>query len=301
MRPRSIVLLALVTTLIASFTGWALEPPAFDAVSGEAVLLRYQFSAGEQFDTHMTMNMALKMDMGGMKIDTPAEMAMDMACKVTAIDDNGNYLTEMRITHVTMKLEMMGTSLSFDSETNPDPSEEQFKALAAMLNKTVTATISPRGELIKVDTSALSAALASAGPQGDQAIQQMDQMMNNLFIGLPEGQVKAGDEFEGGTLTQAIPEVGEMVMEIRYKVRAVSSDLKQAILEPSVTLTVKPKEGATAAMDIQMEKYEGWILFDVDGGNLNKSNVLSTVHMIIDQMGQKMDMVMDMDVVCAVE
>lgn len=301
MKPYPFTLFALAALLAASFPVSAIEAPTFDATSDEAVVLRYKFSAGDQFTTHMTMKMTIKMDMGGMKMDAPADMDMDMVCKIAAIDENGNFQAEMSISHVAMKMEMMGTAFSFDSATNPNPTEPQFKLLAAMLNKTISATMTPRGQLVKFDTSSLEAGLAESGPQGEQVMQQLNQMMNNLFIGLPEGPVTAGGEYDGGTITQTIPDVGEMVLEVRYKVLSVSADLKQAILEPSVTMTLKAKEGAPATMNMTMEKYEGWILFDVEGGNLVKSNILSTMHMTMEQLGQKMDMLMDMDVACAIE
>ncbi|HNT87398.1 MAG TPA: DUF6263 family protein [Candidatus Hydrogenedentes bacterium] len=294
---RLVLLLVCAVLPIAS----ALEAPTFESTSDAPVLLRYKYAKGDEFVGRIAMTMTMKMDMGGMKMEAPMEMNMEMMCKVSGVDDSGNYQLEMRIGRVAMKMEMMGTPLAYDSKTDAAPSQPQFKPLAAMVDKRMTAAMSPRGEIVTFDTAELTAGVAGVDPQAEPMIEQMNQMMKNAFIALPEEPVKAGETYEGGTVTQSVPDMGDMVLDLRYKVRAVSGDETQVLLDPLVTVTFKPKEGAVAVMDMKMEEYKGWILFDAARGNLVKSNVDSIMRMTMEQLGQKMDMVMDMNVVSEIE
>lgn len=288
--------------LLLSGTVAAVDAPKLDGSSDAPVLLRYKFEAGQEFPFDMVMNMTMSMNMGSMKMEMPMEMTSEGRCTVKGVTPEGNFQMEMIMTRVTMSMDMMGNKMAFDSKETPAPTEPQFKPLAAMIGKVVTAVISPRGETIEVKADALVDAMKEVDANsGDQMKQQFSQVMNSSFIQLPENPVKIGDAFDSGAISQDIPGVGTMEMVIHYKVSGVSGDGAKVMLEPTVDVKIVPAPEAQGKMDVKVDSASGWLLFDIAKGNIGQSNMLMNMNMTMEQMNQKMDMLMKMDVLYSVK
>lgn len=294
MRSNCVASRIFIGCLLLSAATTAQDAPKFDSTSDEAVLLRYRFAEGDSFPIHMNMDITMNMDMGGMKMEMPMKMTMDGASKITSVIPEGDFNAEMVINRVTMNMDAMGMKMEFDSSKTPEPREPQYKPLVAMVGKPIKLTLSPLGKVSNVDAAAITDAMKQANPvTGDPSMQQFDQMLNSSFIVLPENPVKAGETFDSGEIIQDIPEMGEMRFRVQYKVLAVSGDKDQVLLEPIMDMAIKPSENAKAPMDAKLNKAGGWMLFDVSRGNVAQSSLAMDMTMQIEQMGQKVNMIMN--------
>lgn len=281
--------------MLFSVAAVAQEPPKFDSTSDEAVLLRYRSSEGASFPIHMNMDIAMDMEMGGMTMKMPMRITMSGVNKTVSVTPEGNFNAEMIIERVTMDMDAMGMKMAFDSTKTPEPQEPQYKPLAAMVGKPVKMTYSPLGKVSEIDMAAMTSAMKEAGPasSGKGTLEQLDQMVNSSFVSLPENPVRAGDTYDGGEMVQDIPDLGELRFHAQYKVVAVSGDKSQVLLEPIMDLTVKPSGDSKAPLDAKLDKSGGWLLFDVSRGNISQSFITMDMTMHVEQMGQKMNMVMN--------
>lgn len=269
------VVFVLATTLmflISCKKDFSLElpdPPEFEAVSADPVLLRYQFEVGQQWAMDFDLEMEIAVEAGSEELTITMEMEMDGLYVVQAVDPDGNATIETSFTRVTM--EMSGLQdFRFDSE-NPSAGSREFQPLGGIIDVPFSGQISSVGEILNTDLSPLYDALGSLGDVGNFG-QSTDQFLQSSFVQLPEEAVSSGNTYEAGSLQMMTQGIGNMEYEASYEVTSVSADQSQVLLRPMANIDF---DFAELGFDLDLEEtvLDGWLLFDAEKGNLTESIV----------------------------
>lgn len=268
------------------------KAPKFSSTTQESILLRYKHKKGQKVGLDLDFEMS--MEVMGQKI--PISMKMYGDYKVQAVDSNGDTTAVFRFSRITMKSSTPMGKIEFDSDKDSATANPQLKDLKKMVGVPMPVKVSAVGKLLHVDGNPLRKALG----QGANAAlrQQMDQMIEKMtqgaFIQLSVDPVKAGDIYDAGKIDTSSGGM-KMVFSAKYKVASVSGDKKQAILEPSGKFEIK---SGTAGPQIKLNEsdVDGWILFDLEKGNIIRSFAKLFMNMSVSQSGQTMTMKMTVEV-----
>lgn len=254
--------------------------PEFATTSPEPVLLRYKCQPNQKIDFGCDMDMVMRLDASDgrgqdMKMNMTMNMKMDGMFHVTEVDSNGDFRAVMTITRITTKMDMEGgpggaQKMDFDSDKDRATDRPEMRPLRAMLNQPVPVKISAMGQLLEADVHALASMMGSAASTTMNAKQSIEQILKSSFVQLSKDPVKAGDTYDAGELSMGGPGGDGMKAKVRYKILSVSGDKKQAVLQPLVDFSITKIPGAE---NIKMESCsaDGWILFDVERGNIVRS------------------------------
>jgi hypothetical protein len=277
------VLLLVLLVLLAS---WAVqaqekdpsgsqEPPTFDTTSNDPVLLRYKLKVDQVEKLRVDMAMSMRIRQGAGEMNMKMTMRMDAKAVVTNIDGDGNMSCLVKITRMVMKV-AGPKQVEFDSDNpNDDPN---FKAVTATINVGIPCKLSPEGKLLETDLEPLRLAASRAGQAAfaKSLEDSTKQMFEGTYIQLSERPIKSGETYKAGTIVS-----GKTKSHSSYKIRSVSGDKTQVILEPVAVLELAPgafPPGVEAR--IKSQRMEGWILFDLEKGHASKADV--RVKMVID-------------------
>jgi len=81
-------------------------------------------------------------------------------------------------------------------------------------------------------------------------------------------------------------------------VLSISGDKKQALLQPIGDVTLRNQPECPVKVEMNYGKITGWILFDVEKGDIMQSTGLSSTEMTMSQGGQSFVMKSDTKVIC---
>jgi hypothetical protein len=239
--------------------------PRFASTSGDKVLFRYKFTPGQKVSINMSMDTMMKSSSQTGEMEMPFKMTFDASYKVNNVNAEGAAEATLVISHMTMKA-TGAMDITYDSADPQNSSDSQFAAINVMVNVPIPVQISPLGELISMDTDPLLQAAQKMGTQIDlaQFKQQTKELTESSFIQLSADPLKAGDLYDAGTISTTFGETSTMQANVKYKLIAVSGDKKQAILQPMVTFSFP-------GMNLKQSNFKGWILFDLEKGNVKES------------------------------
>jgi hypothetical protein len=243
------------------------KPPAFGSTSKEPVLLRYKMKPGQVEKLAMDMDIDVTAHQGGQDLGMKMVMRIEAKTAVKEVDDDGNISALVKITRMTLKMSGQQEA-AFDSD-KPDDDNPQFKAASAMINVGIPVKISPVGKLLETDLEPLRLA---AKRLGDAALSKSledgaNKMFEGVFIDLPEKPVRVGDAYKAGTIV----EEKFMKMHLSYKIRSVSGDGAQVVLEPVATMEVAPEAFPGTEVKVKEQQFDGWKLFDAARGHMSKA------------------------------
>ncbi len=266
--------------------------PQFSSTSGDAVLFRYKFTPGQKITIDMSMDTKMKSvseTMGEMEM--PLNMTFEGSYEIKNVNAEGNTEATLIISHMTMKA-TGAMDISYDSADPKDSTDSQFAAVNVMVNVPIPVQISALGELLSMDTSPLLQAAERMGTQLDldQFKQQTKQLTESSFIQLSEDPLKIGDVYDAGTISTSFGGTGSMQANVKYKVAAISGDKKQAILQPMVTFSFP-------GMNLKQNEFKGWILFDLEKGNVKESYGRQLLEIGFEQGDSAASILIDMAVV----
>ncbi|MBN1797924.1 MAG: hypothetical protein JW822_05085 [Spirochaetales bacterium] len=265
--------------------------PRFSSTSGDKVLFRYKFTAGQKVTIEMSMDMYIKTvsEMGEMEM--PFTMTFEAYYTVNKVTGEGNARAVLIISRMTMKAEGL-LDIYYDSADPETASNPQFQQANLMINVPIPIEISPLGELVDFDTNPLIEAAKKLGTQMDpESIeQQLQELTKSSFVQLSPNPLKAGDIYDAGTISSSFGQMSSMEAIVKYQVIAISGDKKQAILKPVVTFSFP---GVT----LKRSDFQGWILFDLEKGNIVESYGKQLLEIETVEGGKTSSVLMDMIVV----
>ena len=274
----------------ASFALTPDGPPRFESTTIESILLRYKFASGQKVDMDMDVDMNMTMDLAGKTVKIPIVMHFEAEYVVQSVEANGDASVVMMFRRISMKAEGP-SNVSFDSDKDANTSDPNLRPLAAMVNIPIPARVSALGKVLDMDLVLLNKAVERAQAAAMQSLEQTtDQLTRGSFIQLSEQPVKVGDTYDAGSIVQKLQDVGEMHANIRYKILSVSADKKQALLQPIGTFAMEASPSSDVDVSLESSEIDGWILFDLEWGNIRRSFVTSHVALSISQGQQTMRM-----------
>lgn len=275
------------------------DMPKFDSTSKEQVLLRYKFKAGQTVKMDMDMLMDNEIKAGGQNARIGITITMEAGYTVKSVDANGDAWAVLTITRMTMKA--IGPNvISFDSDKDTDNSDPNLQALKVLLNTPIPVKISTIGKLLDVDRDPMREAIRRAGAAAKllDFEKTADEAIKGSFIQLSQEPVKAGDIYNAGTIVKKTEDLGEMTFNVRYKVLSISGDKKQALLQPIGDVILRSQPEGPVKVEMNYGKVTGWILFDIEKGDIMQSSGLSSTEMTMSQGEQSLVMKSDTKVIC---
>ncbi|HKK58397.1 MAG TPA: DUF6263 family protein [Salinivirga sp.] len=260
--------------------------PEFSATSDEAVKLQYYFTEGDS--AHMIMETEMNMEMMGQKM--PMQMTMESNYKINEVTENGNAKIGVEFTRVAVSMDGP-QPMKFDSDSEEDmennPSAGVFTSL---LNNEISSEITPSGKVVEMNMDAIMDNLpAEQGAQVKGQLESMsDQFAQNAFVALPDEPVKEGDVYDAGIIETGNSGMS-MKVDMKYKVLSISEDKRYVILEPQGEFIMESiQEGVE--MSAEDNTIGGWVLFDLERGFLESSDMKMFMKLTANQMAIKMDM-----------
>jgi hypothetical protein len=280
------------------------EMPQFDTRSSRPVLMRYKFRNGET----VRMTMDLVMDNSILLMDRKADMHMliSMAAEYTvkSVDENGDARADFTITRMTMKAMSQASpgGITFDSDKVQQDADPKLAALKVFVKTVIPVKVSSIGKILDMDLDPIREAVARAGEAAALLDfgKTADKAMKSSFTQLSLKPVRPGDIYEAGTIVEKLENLGEMSMTARYKVLAISGDGQQVLLQPLGNMSLKPAAGNPGNMKMSMKKgnVDGWLLFDVEKGNIVRSAAASGMELSMSQDNVTMNMISDTKIRC---
>ena len=262
---------------------------AGSAGDGSGHLLRFEASAGESKSARMTMDMAMRITVGGQeapRVDVPLfETTMDIT-----IDDVG---------------EQIDSSFTYrDVQTaggDPQMRQQMQQAVAGMEGMSGTVSLTSRGELVDatIDTpTGLDPTLASF-------VDQIEQQLGQLTVPFPEGPVEVGGSWTSTT---------------SFEVSGVTSTIE-------ADYTLREFEGNTYVIDVEyvqttepgpIEGPDGQVVGEIVEGRSEGTGTLEgtldfpfptrgttstsgTVEMLVRSGGSQQEMVQDIEMTMRLE
>lgn len=227
--------------------------------SGDKVTLRFKPAAGTKKTVDMQMNMSY------MGID----MDMGMWATMTAknLRENGDVEVETEYTRITVKMNVMGQNVDYDSDRDKDVSGDPMMAaygmMAQMLNKPVGMVMNDKGGVVEAPdmTALLGDSLAAMADGGEKNTDQMGQMFDNMFAPFPENEVKTGDSWDKEAEIKSAN--GPMKVKAKYTVDKITEN--EVVLKVSGDLSGDMvAEGNSVSMSgtmdgsMTIDRKEGW-------------------------------------------
>lgn len=277
-------------------TDGALDPvridnyPTFATTSDEPVLLRYKMKTGQTLKLAVDIDMSMAVNQSGQKMTMNMPIVMEATAVVTAVDGQGNMSVDVKITRMKMKMDMSGPqSVNMNYDSNDPGGDPRLAALGSLINVNLPCRITPTGQLLESDIAPLIQALDRAGNAAlaTSMKDSLSQLVEGTFVQLSEKPVKAGETYKGGTL-----KMGGGKANVSYKIRSVSGDKKQAVLEPIAEFDFTGGLVPGAEVKLKKQNFGGWMLFDVEKGYASKGE--GQINMLLDfkAQGQSGTMIM---------
>ena len=258
-------------------TALAMESiPAFRTTSKEPVLFRYKFTPGELVGIQADMDININMN----SQNIPIKMFFTAEYRVSSVNSKGDAVAVIKINRFTMTSSTPSGDITIDS-TQSFPANPQLRAFSELLNTSFPVTVSNRGELIDMDKSVFNKIINSGidAALGKQLEDTINQISRSSFIQLPEKPIVAGAVYDAGAITTNSQGI-VISCPVRYRIKSISGDKKQAVLLPESSCAITSSPNTIKAL-MNASNFTGWILFDLEKGNIIRSNGSSLLDMIL--------------------
>ncbi|MDR3327195.1 MAG: DUF6263 family protein [Prevotellaceae bacterium] len=124
---------------------------AMGCMAQKPVELRMSLQKGQVFKQEMQMNMKIKVETQGMKIDTEMPFEALISYKVTN-NKNKNFILKVSYDAMKMKFNLTGMDFSFDSsEAKPNADNPVADVLSGLIGKHFLMTVNELGNVVKIE------------------------------------------------------------------------------------------------------------------------------------------------------
>ena len=243
-------------------------PVAISAAS--EVTLRVKLDKGAEVKYQSTTDQVITQTVGAMKQVINQKQIFEFKIAVTNKLPNENIQAKITFTRIAVDMETQGMSMKFDSDKKDEgpAANPQFLVFGAMINKSVSATITPIGNIVEVTGIEELRKQMLAETAGQAQIEQtigaaisqdaIKQMFGGAFINYPEKGIKAKSTW---TENQTIENQFTLNMINSYSVLAM--DENGVKLSLSATMSTIPGNKSNM-MGMQVT----YNLFGTTSGNL---------------------------------
>lgn len=280
--------------------------PGGKSGSGDAIDLKFNLQKGNSYTYGMKTHFDIDMEMMGKEMKTSADMDFGFNMKVDDVDANGNRLISSTYDAIRFKMSAMGMDMGYDSKNVGDTSKENVmqgmfrKIFGSMVGKTFKMTMSPKGEITRVEgmkelTESMLNSMDLPEAEKEQARKQMEQSFSEDQIKQSFGQgfgfypdkpVKVGDSWN----KNLVKDISNMKMNIdtKYTVKEIKDAV--VILE---TKGVIKSSGSDSITTVKMDMggdMNGTMEIDRSSGMAQKGNMDMSIKITMQGMPKPMDM-----------
>ena len=223
--------------------------------------LKLDLRKGLKYDQSMSINMTMDEAIAGQQIKMDMTANFGYTQEVKSVEANGDYVIESTYEHIAMKVNAMGSMLTYDSDL-----KKQKDSIAEMLGQTFSkvigkkflVTVSPKGKVSKVTglKELLADMMASSTPNAVQLAQTFfdeDKIVSNYSSAygyFPDHAVKLGETWTNKNKIQSVVPVD---MTSTYTLKEVKGNT--AVIGMAADLAMKNDsmevQGMTAKMDLK--------------------------------------------------
>lgn len=237
--------------------------------SGDAVDLKFNLDKGKTYVYSMKTHFDMNIEMMGKKMNTGGDMDFGFNMKVDDIDAQGNRMLTDTYDAIRFKVSAMGMDMGYDSKNAGDTTKENMmsgmfrKIFGSMLGKAFKMTMSPKGEISKIEglkemVQSMSEHLDIPENMKDKMQQQMqqsfsdDQIKQSFQQGFgfyPDKPVKVGDTWN----KDMDRNMNNMAMKVnsKYSVKEVTDN--SVVLEVTGTIAAAGKDSTATTSGIDMK------------------------------------------------
>lgn len=223
------------------------------ANADESVLLRYQFSKGEQVEWKVVHLGTTETKIQGNTQTSKSRSVSTKAWRVSDIDAEGNFTFSHSVTNVNMWQQLSDRpEVRYNSETDTEIPVEYQQVAKTVGVPLATVTISPKGDIV--------------GREGSEANEKFG--VGGIIMLLPEKPVKAGSRwYEPSELHTRLPDGRVKKINIRknYELEKVQTGVATIAIKTEV---LTPVNDPRIESQLVQQLTDGTIKFDVDAGRV---------------------------------
>ncbi len=275
------------TTLlkIASFALFVTATTTVAAQGKKAALNKLSLKAGQKFQTDNTVKTVTNMEMMGQQMEIKADVTVSRQLDIKNKKDN-MYNVASTITKMATTADMMGQSMSYDSEKKEDTASEMGKALKDKINVPMDLEMNDEGKITPLkkeekktdDAGGIAAMMNSMGAGADETV-----LTDDVFHVVP-GKIKTGDTWSDSIIAEGIKTYRD------YSVKSVQGN-EVTITISGKQLMDKKMENQGMEMTLVMEsKLTGEMLVDSKSGVVKQRTLTSDGTGNMEMMGQQVPM-----------
>ncbi|MBK6938119.1 MAG: hypothetical protein IPH18_15485 [Chitinophagaceae bacterium] len=278
----------IVSLIIVTISALSVVISCKSGSAGEAYTLKMRLAPGDNFKQELNMNMDMKMAGFNMKMIMEAETSFE----VLAADTSGK---QMRLTYTKMKMKMdmgeLNKAVSSDSMMN----ESQQK----IVGKSVTLTLSPENEIIKVSgfdslmNNDLYDPVTKQLFEKTFSKEQLNSMFGMMFSMYPSKPVRIGNSWSAKSkFNMANIDMG---VNTKYKLIAVKDSIAEIDVDGKMDGDGNMKqENINVGMSMKGTQ-KGRMQIKISDGYLHSGSYKMDASAEVEMMGQKIPITMIAD------
>ena len=249
--------------------------------SKELVGLRYNLEEGNAYKQEQTITQAMSYTMMGMPIDQKTTTITNTTHKVKAINEAGNFLTDVTYDRVRSTSEAMGQTQTYDSDTDTTRGADVLarNPQGFLVGNTITTEMTPNGEIVAIEglqqmVKQMFGEDAAGNDLSKSAFLEMfneEQMKRNFGQAsniYPEDSVQVGDTW---TTKMKIEKPMPMQTDMTYTLKDAKPDVFVLGLEGTLSTgengaidmggqKVDVTMDGTMSGELTVDRATGWIL-----------------------------------------
>ncbi len=182
---------------------------------GQAIELKQQWLTGKKYVQSMTMEQTSTTAIGPQKMEQKMNMVMEMSTTVRKHEDGKQKRLTMKYDRMTMKMDMNGQEMAFDSAKPDGDQLGMGKQFAAMVGKDLKMIANDKDEVTSIENFEEFVGALGGGAAGMPITQMFtresltDMVKQSALRGLPAGPVKPGDSWPW-SYSMNMPQIGSV-------------------------------------------------------------------------------------------
>lgn len=194
----------MMTTIRTILT--AIAACAMLCATAQTYDLKLDLKKGLKYDQSMIMNMVMDEAIAGQQIKMDMTANFGYTQEVKSVETNGDYAIECTYEHIAVKVNAMGSTLTYDSDLKKQKdsiAETLGQTFSKVIGKKFLITVSPKGKVTKVTglKEILADMMANSTPNAVQLAQTFfdeDKIVSNYSSAygyFPDHAVKVGESW----------------------------------------------------------------------------------------------------------
>ncbi len=213
MKTRKLIIV-LALSVIAGMFGQAIaavvEP---NSVAMEKIELKLNLAKGQKYGTLTTIDQKMSQTVNGQPINVNQKFTMEINAEVLDVDANGISTVKITYSQIKMSMDGPGGLIEYDStkpavDSNNPQAQMMTDLWKSMVGMEIVMKLTPKGDIASIEgiEAMLEKMVEKMGSDDPNMAQSMKEMMKNfmgednlkemnngMFAGLPDGLVGVGD------------------------------------------------------------------------------------------------------------